>query len=1226
MKIDCTGQQGRYVFIVIPNGQRSLSMCEVRVFGSDPFGSNAAFQGSAEQSSTENGADASRAVDGKTSTIFSQKSCTMTKKQNDPWWSVDLKEASTVSTVQLWNRGDCCGERLSDAEVRVGMSKSDWTQNHICGAKFSVPQGSMKSIACGMQRGRYVHVVLRKNDAILTLCEVRVQTVDPKKGISIARGKPAKQSSTQGEAVASRAVDGNIDTDFASGSCTATHYDNEPWWRVDLETKREIGGVQIWNRGDCCGSRLSNFEVRVGMHQEWSENKQCGLRHSVPQGRRSTIACNGIEGRYVYIVKRARSYLNICEVRIIPFDALKGDDASCTSHALGVEDRNKISATMITASSVASTQNSADNARLNYRGDSWTSLYKKTGEWLQIALPKPTTITAIGTQGSEKAAQWVTKYKVKYQVGSKGVWKDYDESRVLDGSSDQSREQKTVLKKPFDATAVRIFPEAWSGAISMRVELYGHTCKADKRPKHQEHSEHEQPRCENEADVMKCVPARQTELVIKSFPGYGTGEAKLWYAQDKGDERSTIMGRSMYVDDAVDFRTQKGSIYSSKDLVAARYVRIGAWPGYGSGAAQLRFSHGKESSEDEEASNSLYLDNANFHVREGNIVSDQNIRAGKYLEIQAKTGYGEGVAQLWYSEVLKGDYKAETLYLKKGNFATETGDIIAAKDITAGEFLEINAFPKFGQGTAQFWYAGDGKDGFQSKSVYLKTGDFRTQHGDIYAKKDLHAGRYLVLESQAEFGLGAAKLWYAKDTKNGLGPNTVYLDEADFSVEDGSISSTKDISCGRFLTINAYPGYGSGEAKLWYSQVGDNNYAPDSLYLKKGDIRTETGSIHAAKDIRANRFIAISALSGHGEGEAKLWYSASAKGEYAAQSLYLKEGDLRTEDGSVIAGKDVVAQRFLAIEAMSGYGTGQAQLWYSNAQKDGKEFNSLYLKSGDFRTEKGSIVAAKDIVATESLKFMAHPGYGTGETKLWYSQDGEGDYNSKSLYLSTGDFRTEHGSIYAAKEVHAGRYLEVSAWPGHGSGSAQLWHGRKNSHSSTITSTLYLKEGSFMTQKGSIIAQGDISAGRYLMIGASQGFGSGSAKLWYSGTGRGSFSSTTLFLEKGDFETLNGGIRASADIVAGRNIKGEKLEVKFAQVTGGISAGHLFLGKTPHGHEASMEDATELLDITQTETRVDVGAVMHQLDTQLKTLSDKNGEMRTHLDALLGRISDLEKR
>merc|ERR1712153_120728 len=134
--------------------------------------------------------------------------------------------------------------------------------------------------------------------------------------------------------------------------------------------------------------------------------------------------------------------------------------------------------------------------------------------------------------------------------------------------------------------------------------------------------------------------------------------------------------------------------------------------------------------------------------------------------------------------------------------------------------------------------------------------------------------------------------------------------------------------------------------------------------------------------------------------------------------------------------------------------------WFSNAEKDGYKFNSLYLKSGDFRTEKGSIVASKDVIASEYLKIKSFPGYGEGETKLWYSQEGKEKFRSNSLYLAKGDSRTEQGSIYAAKEIHVGRYLEVQAWPGHGSGNAQLWHGRKEQDATMTAHYISRKEAS----------------------------------------------------------------------------------------------------------------------------------------------------------------------
>ncbi|XP_054166072.1 uncharacterized protein LOC128963584 [Oppia nitens] len=61
---------------------------------------------------------------------------------------------------------------------------------------------------------------------------------------NIAEGKPTDQSSTRAGLEASLAVDGNMDRKQLS-KCTATNYEHEPWWRVNLQKRHRIYGVQI---------------------------------------------------------------------------------------------------------------------------------------------------------------------------------------------------------------------------------------------------------------------------------------------------------------------------------------------------------------------------------------------------------------------------------------------------------------------------------------------------------------------------------------------------------------------------------------------------------------------------------------------------------------------------------------------------------------------------------------------------------------------------------------------------------------------------------------------------------------------------------------------------------------------------------------------------------------------------------------------------------------------
>jgi large repetitive protein len=76
---------------------------------------------------------------------------------------------------------------------------------------------------------------------------------------NIARGKNATQSSTNGSAAAALAVDGNSDGVLADGSVSNTNSEANPWWEVDLGATYQLFGARVWNRSDCCTTRLSDY-------------------------------------------------------------------------------------------------------------------------------------------------------------------------------------------------------------------------------------------------------------------------------------------------------------------------------------------------------------------------------------------------------------------------------------------------------------------------------------------------------------------------------------------------------------------------------------------------------------------------------------------------------------------------------------------------------------------------------------------------------------------------------------------------------------------------------------------------------------------------------------------------------------------------------------------------------------------------------------------------------
>ncbi len=62
---------------------------------------------------------AARAVDGNTDGAFNNGSITHTLSQANPWWEVDLGTPHLLQGVRLWNRSDCCADRLTNFHVFV---------------------------------------------------------------------------------------------------------------------------------------------------------------------------------------------------------------------------------------------------------------------------------------------------------------------------------------------------------------------------------------------------------------------------------------------------------------------------------------------------------------------------------------------------------------------------------------------------------------------------------------------------------------------------------------------------------------------------------------------------------------------------------------------------------------------------------------------------------------------------------------------------------------------------------------------------------------------------------------------------------------------------------------------------------------------------------------------------------------------------------------------------
>jgi hypothetical protein len=108
---------------------------------------------------------------------------------------------------------------------------------------------------------RFVRVENTGSERILSLAEVEVFSG----GANVATRGTARQSSTDYDAPAKLAIDGNPNGDFfAAHSTTHTRVEESPWWEVDLGAEVPIDAIAIWNRTDGgVGTRLNHFRVQA---------------------------------------------------------------------------------------------------------------------------------------------------------------------------------------------------------------------------------------------------------------------------------------------------------------------------------------------------------------------------------------------------------------------------------------------------------------------------------------------------------------------------------------------------------------------------------------------------------------------------------------------------------------------------------------------------------------------------------------------------------------------------------------------------------------------------------------------------------------------------------------------------------------------------------------------------------------------------------------------------
>lgn len=143
------------------------------------LGRNVAVLGTATQSSALGpDTEAHNAIDGNTSGEFIDGSVTHTLDGNEDWWEVDLGSVKEIRLVRVWNRTDCCSDRLhdfhlilSDVPFESGELAATLAQSGV--TAFFHPGSAATTTDFEVERSaRYVRI--QQLSEVLQLAEVQV--------------------------------------------------------------------------------------------------------------------------------------------------------------------------------------------------------------------------------------------------------------------------------------------------------------------------------------------------------------------------------------------------------------------------------------------------------------------------------------------------------------------------------------------------------------------------------------------------------------------------------------------------------------------------------------------------------------------------------------------------------------------------------------------------------------------------------------------------------------------------------------------------------------------------------------------------------------------------------------------------------------------------------------------------------------------------------------------
>ncbi|XP_068677377.1 receptor-type tyrosine-protein phosphatase S-like isoform X3 [Montipora foliosa] len=301
--------------------------------------------------------------------------------------------------------------------------------------------------------------------------------------VDLALNQPAGQVSTAWGGVASRAVDGDTTTNYASKTCTHTDYAKDAWWRVDLGAPVPVAEVVIVNRyctpAEKCAAFMDSFQIKIGNNT--STTTSCGGTLSMVTGETKSFYCYPpIVGRYVSVVVPGdRKILTICEVEVYSTPQTSNGVTACRANPVGISNSAVIHDQRFSASSSLGSSFHPSKGRLNGASAWIPSSTNNNNDYLQIDLGSVYFVCAVATQGnpSEDAYDWTKTYKIETSLDNAN-WQMYQENntvKIFSGNSGRNFIVKSDVYNPLAVKFIRFYPVTFNHRKALRVEVYGST-------------------------------------------------------------------------------------------------------------------------------------------------------------------------------------------------------------------------------------------------------------------------------------------------------------------------------------------------------------------------------------------------------------------------------------------------------------------------------------------------------------------------------------------------------------------------------------------------------------------------------------------------------------------------------------------------------------------------------------------------------------------------------